>query len=278
MNLTEFASTRTAASLLYAEREFMTRSGSSTQRLVRSGLTTILVIGFAGMYLWDGFGGYARKNVEEFLASQGLPTSPLPVIDPQLTSAVAGEKIAVIRRTPRMTPDEVKSSLGAPALTKESDWYYFGPGGRIKVRSEPGSDVTAEWQPAGKTETDILWQQYIAYVLCVAGIVLAIRLVSVLTFSVAVDEQGLRIKNRPAIGFANIKRVDARDFAATGRVDFHYQEGTTTSVLRLDDYVVKHLREIVGAVCEKANLENPLEDKGDHSSRDASAMHTSRTT
>lgn len=256
----------------------MTRSGPSTQRLVRSGLTTILVIGFAGMYLWDGFGGYARKNVEEFLASQGLPTNPLPAIDPQLTSAAAGEKIAVIRRLPRMTPEEVKSSLGVPAMTKGQDWYYFGPGGRIKVRSEQGIDVAAEWQAAGKTETDILWQQYIAYALSVAGIVLAIRLVSILTFSVSVDENGLRIRNRPAIRLADIKRVDSRDFARTGRVDFHYQDGTTTSVLRLDDYVVKHLREIVGTVCEKANLENPLYDKGDHSSRDTSAVHTSRTT
>ncbi len=47
-------------------------SGSSAGRVIRAILLAVLVDGFAGAYLWDGYVGYARDNARALTGSLGL--------------------------------------------------------------------------------------------------------------------------------------------------------------------------------------------------------------
>ena len=70
-------------------------SRTTTQQLLRAGLVDPLIGGFAAAFLYDGHGGYARKNALALLRSLGLPEAPPPPIDPRGVGVAAG---VVLRR------------------------------------------------------------------------------------------------------------------------------------------------------------------------------------
>ena len=67
-------------------------SRTTTERIVRATLAALLINGFAIAFLWDGYVGYSRKNVEALVQSLGLDPKQPPVIDEKLT-AMAGDQL-----------------------------------------------------------------------------------------------------------------------------------------------------------------------------------------
>ena len=86
-------------------------SGATTERIVRTAVLVILILGYSAWSLRDGYVAYPRANVLAVLETQLGVTQPdpLPTIDPRLTAQFdhgisAGE-------TPE-TIEEVASRLG----------------------------------------------------------------------------------------------------------------------------------------------------------------------
>jgi hypothetical protein len=233
------------------------QSGSSTARIVRSGLLALLVIGFAALFLWDGYIGYPQANAFEALRLLGLDAKNAPVVRKEITSAGSRERIGLINRQPRIDQVELVKLAGEPSIRKGDVFHFLGPGGRLEVELAPGRDAKALWVDGAKTETDIQWQRWIGYALGVFGLVAAARFFQVLTSRVTLSETELR-NGRLIIPLNSIKSLSAEEFVNNARVTIHYTAGSGEQALKLEEYATKDLRAIVASICSKRHLTNPF--------------------
>lgn len=233
-------------------------SGSSRQRIVRVSLISLMVIGFAVAYLWDGFRGYPERNRQELIKLLNLDQAAASqlVIDPNLTASEADRRLGIIGRDKLNSVEKLTTAFGKPSLVHGGEAYYMGQAGWVKVKT--GGGGTGEWVRAGKSETDIQLQRWIAMGLSAFGVALLIHLVRVLMFRVAVDSNTLRISGRQPIPISSINTVDAGDFNKTGRIGILYDDGRSARSVRLDDYQVMDLKGIVAAICKERGIPDPL--------------------
>ncbi len=244
-------------------------SRTTTERIVRATLAALLINGFAIAFLWDGYVGYARKNMDQLVRSLGLDPDPWPVIDYKLTAA-AGDQLA--RELREGTPAEkVEAQLGKPDLSHGDDLYYLGPGGHLLLHLDHASVKSVEWIDGIHPETELAWQRWIGYALAVFGIATALQFLRVVTIRVSLTVDGLKVRGAQRIPFNAITGLRA-DTSGKGRgVKIEYSvEGRTGSV-KLDDYVVKNLSAIVAAICEQTGFPDPHNPDGARSDAARSA-------
>lgn len=230
-------------------------SGTTTERIVRTMIPTLLFSGLAGAFLWDGFVGYARDNAEKLVQSLGLESDTAPVINTELTAARGRDLAGQIG-----AGDDFLSAtreLGPPAFESGDDAYYVGPAGHLRVRHRSGRVENAEWVIAAHSESELTWQRGIGYVLSVVGFAMFLQLVRVLTLRVALTEDGLSLRGRPAIPFDAMTALRPVRSGTPGLSDLEYSIAGRTRSIRLDDYVIKEYQAIIEAICERAGLSNP---------------------
>lgn len=260
-------------------------SGTTTERLLRAALLAVVINGFAAAFLWDGYFGYARQNVESLVKSLGLPVQPrragglagdpLPAIDPKLTkelgrSLVAQQAPARRGRIPDDAPSpgapgvlpaisRVAETLGEPALRNGDDAYYLGPAGHIKIHRSRGRIVSVEWVDGpAHTATDLVYQRWIGYVLGVLGLVSLGQFVRVATTRAVLSDEGLRIRGRPLIPLEAISGIrDKR--GSGGTVEIEFRDGKAAGSVELDGYVYRNRDAIIEAICEAKGFVNPLQ-------------------
>jgi hypothetical protein len=231
-------------------------SGPSTERVVRAALLTLIVDGFAVAFLWDGYAGYARDNVEKLVASLGMTLSNSPAVHPELT-AREGRRLASALTHPgadRQPPD----SLPPASIQHGEDHYYLGPGGHLRVRIRSGQVSEASWTDGPHNETDQTVQRWIGFGLLALGLFTAVRFAAVLSTRVAVTDEGLCIGRRKAIPFAAITAVRADGSPGSGRAVVQYTLNGRRYVLRLDDYVLRDFAAVLAAICEASGRPNPM--------------------
>lgn len=233
-------------------------SGSSKPRVVRSALLPVLVIGFAALFLWDGYRGYPADNARELLRTAGAAQERLPPINPKVTAQRAAELIDVIRRNPATHAELLQRELGEPSLAQGTERFYLGAGGWLKVRGDPPRPVQAEWINGPKSETDQQWQRWIGFALVALGMISIVRLVQVLRMRVSLTDEGLSIRGAPPVPFDSIRAVEPLDFARTGKVLIRYSRDGRDGRIEMDDYAVKDLHEIVASICERCGIANPI--------------------
>lgn len=217
-----------------------------------------MVIGFAVAYLWDGFRGYPERNRQELIKLLNLDqvAASQLVIDPNLTASEADRRLGIIGRDKLNSVEKLTTAFGKPSLVHGGEAYYMGQAGWVKVKT--GGGGAGEWVRAGKSDTDIQLQRWIGIALSVLGVVLAVHMIRVLLFRVAVDSSSLKITGRQPIPLASISAIDAGEFQKTGRIEVRFDGGGMQRSVRLDDYQVMDLKGIVAAICKERGMPDPL--------------------
>jgi hypothetical protein len=243
------------------------RSGTTVGRIVRAGLLMALLNGFAIAFLWDGYVGYARKNARELASSLGLPSDPLPVIDPKLTAA--GMRGLVEELKAGTVATAVTARLGEPGIEHGGDSYYLGPGGHLLVQYERGRMQRAEWVHGRHDETDLVWQRWIGYVLLIVGLCALGHFLRVVTTRVSLTPDGLKVTGRPLIPIDTLNGVRADESGGGLSVTITYEVAGRERVITLDDYKVKELPALVSAICHESGLADPFQPDGGDGSEQA---------
>ncbi len=232
------------------------RSGTTTERIVRTTLLVLLTNGFGIVFLWDGYVGYARDNAEQLVGSLGLEPDPFPAITPEFTAAEAHRVIQDV--SPGTAAAAVKALLGEPTFPHGDDMYYVGPGGHLRIRLDRGRVVGVRWIDGIHSESELAHQRWIGYGLGALGVLFLLHFIRVVTTRVMLTDEGLKIRGRPLIPFAAMDALQADRSGRSGRIELEYSLAGRRSLLRLDQYVVKHLPAIVAAICERKNFTSPL--------------------
>lgn len=226
------------------------RSGTTMERWLRAALLAVVINGFAAAFLWDGYFGYARENVESLVKSLGLSVEPLPAFNPNLTAELARESLDRQATLP---------AIGEPALTVGEDAYFFGPAGYIKAHRERGKSASLEWVDGpAHSATDLMYQRWIGYALGVLGLVALGHLGRVATTRAVLSDQGLAIRGKRLITIEAMHGI--RDKRTTGgTLEIEYRDGEAARSVELDSYVYRDRDAIVEAICEAKGFDNPLQ-------------------
>ncbi|UCC31192.1 MAG: hypothetical protein JSU86_02730 [Phycisphaerales bacterium] len=232
------------------------RSGTTTERIVRTTLLVLLTNGFGIAFLWDGYVGYARDNAEQLVGSLGLEPDPFPAITPEVTSAEAHRVIQDV--SPGTAAAAVEALLGGPTLEHGDDMYYVGPGGHLRIRLDRGRVAGVKWIDGIHSESELAHQRWIGYGLGALGVLFLLHFIRVVTTRVTLTDEGLKIRGRPLIPFAAMEALRAGGSGKSRRVELGYSLDGRRGLLRLDEYVVRHLPAIVAAICERKAFTNPL--------------------
>ncbi len=229
--------------------------GPSKERVIRTGLLFVMVVGFAAAYLWDGYRGYPRQNARELLRLLGLSDAGLPRIDPGLTSSAVAEAMQSVPVNGSVSA--LAERLGEPGAQHGDDLYFLGPGGWLKVQLRGGTIAAMTWIHGGKTESDQRWQRWIGYALCVVGVVVGIQLFRVSTARLILSDSGLQARSASGIPIEAVTALRVDPSSKSGCIDLDYSLDGKEHKLRLDPYVYRNLTALTSAICERRGFPHP---------------------
>lgn len=235
-------------------------SGTTTERIVRSAIPALLVTGFAGAFLWDGYVGYPRDNAAQLARTLGVTSAPA-MIDWNLSKDAAQ---AVISELAVGTPiEKLDRALDAPGLTHGDERYYLGPTGHVRMRQGGGVVTEIKWVDGVHSTTDLIVQRWLGYVLLPVALGLLLYLIRVATTRTSLTDDGLRLGRKPIIPLDAVKglRVDPTSKGEVVEITYDTGDGKE-KVARLDAYLVKQFTGMVAALCEGTGQPNPLSDAG----------------
>lgn len=224
-------------------------------------LQTVVFLGFAGYFVYDGAVGYAARNRAE--AEQQLLAPPFEgrIRWEQLGDTPDVEDFERFRSAAAPTVEALHRHLGEPKLTAVSGGLtreiFVSRYGRVEVdvTGSQAMPVPPGWKKWFKSRAEITQQFYWAIAPALAGVYFLWRLVQAATLRVVVDGDGLTYAGRriPLSAMTSL-----RDYSRKGWVDLYYRDGERERKLRLDNQKVKRFEEIIAALCEARGFENPL--------------------
>ncbi len=230
-------------------------SGTTTERIARTTLVTVLVSGFAIWFLWDGYVRYPRDNARQLLESLGLDRNQTLTINPKLTTAEARRLMGAVRN--RAPYDEAEAVLGDPAIEHGDQAYYLGPGGHLRLRVASGRVAAIAWIDGVHSEMSQALQRWLGYVLGLFGLILLVRFVRVVTTRVSLTDAGLKVRGHPTVPFSAIKSLRRERSGKIGLIDLGYEVNGQKRVARLDNYVINKYDAVLTAICEQTGLADP---------------------
>jgi hypothetical protein len=241
-------------------------SGPATKDRNWQLLRTVIFLGFAAWFLWDGVYRYPHENrtqAEEWL--QGHPSAAKISFD-ALGDAPVQADLDRLRQAKVATRPDVLRTLGTPTVsdTQNGDDYFISRYGYIK---RPGSGEPT-WHSWGKTKAEITGQYYWALVPALLALPFAWKLYRAVTLRVVVDDQGLTYAGR-RIAFADV--VSLRDYEPKGWIDLYYQSGDRQRKLRLDNEKIARFDEIVEAICQAKGFRNEVRAYAEQQAREEAA-------
>ena len=221
---------------------------TSTERIVRSLLLSLLVDVFAVMYLYDGYVGYPQKNAVQFASLFGRSAAEAPAPNPQIT-AERGRRLAESLR-PGETLDKLSAELGPPTVRQDDAAYFLGPGGWLKVELDRDHVRAAKWFDGPYTESDQSIQRLIGYILVVVGFAATLNLGRVIATRAQLTEAGLQVTGRPLVPFESMTALRSSSSAA-GVSELDYTHNDQSATLRLDPYLYKNAAAISQAIGDR---------------------------
>jgi len=234
------------------------QSGTTTERIVRSTIPTLLVTGFAGAFLWDGYVGYTRDNARQLARTLGREAAAaLPPIDRNLSADTAKPLAEQLRIG---TPiSQVHAALGLPAIEHGEELYYLGSTGHMVVRQAGGAVAQIGWIDGVHSSTDLAVQRWLGYILLPVAVALLINLGRVVKTRTSLTDAGLELPGGRIIPCDTVTALRLDPTAKGEVVEIIYATADgNKKVAKLDAYVVKQFIAIVSALSERANLPNPL--------------------
>jgi len=235
-------------------------SGPNAERKVRSLLLFLLVAVFAFWYGYDGWVGYPKNNVNDFLktlpADQRQSAGKLVVYE-----TVNEANIARLKDLKMHSEDNPETAIGdilggPPSLKTPDAWYYLGPGDVVRFSLRDGRPVEVSLPKPPHSATDIRWQKNYAYGLTVLAFAALVYVIRVRTARAVLDESGLTLRSRPTITWDSMKRLDSTSFRKKGWVDLYH--GEPEEPTRIDEYHFARFDEIIDAICARKGFDNPL--------------------
>lgn len=239
------------------------RTGNTTERFVRNGIFTVMVVGFAAYCFYDWKIGYPNANLKQFV--QDLPPQDQSgvEINPKVTTALAQQ----FKKGD--TLEQIEAELGPPTwIGPRQDGLlkaiWIGPGIGIRVfLGASGKQVSfIQFQDSKYTETDLRTQMMMGIGLGALGIVLVGRMIYMFIEGAVLSDAGLKMTGKPLIPFNAMTELAASDYKVKGRVKLGYSLGSAARAVNghvvLDDYKLREFKPIVTAICERTGFENPI--------------------
>ena len=235
----------------------MIRSGTTRERLIRWGLFTAMCAVASGLFFYDGFVKWPRRNAE-----QAAENFPGPHEGPvEINALVTRENCAAIR--PRMSLQQVKDILGEPAYEDGQCAFWVGPGGflRCQLSGQQVRSPAPKFQRAAHPAADLATQKFLGALAGLAAIVALTFLVRAAGTRVVLDDAGLTTPRTGQIRFEQMKSLDTERYKKKGWVTLHYDAGGEEAEVRIDSYHVARFDEIISELCRRTGFESPLEPK-----------------
>ncbi|MFQ5490558.1 MAG: hypothetical protein ACE5GE_07535 [Phycisphaerae bacterium] len=279
-------------------------SGTTTERLVRTAILTLLFAGYSAWSFVDGYYTYPKKNVLQLMQNLSpVPESPPPVNRAVTQKAVESladkseaDVLALLGDPVGVSPlkDERGRSLG-------NLFHYFGPGGLAQIRIQDGQ-VTRNgiiWRDGPKTEASLFIQFVIGGLTGVLGLIMIVQLLRVITTRIELSDQGLKVSSQGGWQFGSSPQIpfeamtgfrDPQNRFADRRSDFIELKYTlsdgTTGQVKINNYVHAAFADIITEICRQKGFANPLDresvDQDDEPTRpsddQSAAMPESETT
>ncbi|MHC4235174.1 MAG: hypothetical protein ACYSUQ_08670 [Planctomycetota bacterium] len=246
------------------------RSGTTTERIVRTGILTVVLLTYALWCFWDGYHAWPRKNLEQLV--QALTPVPAPENYPEIDPQITGDRVEPLHEQLRtgqlLTEADVQLKLGEPAVREQDKTYYFGSGGMVKVEWRQGRVSKIRWEDKGlKTDGDLLVQKIMGLVIGLLGLAMTAQLIRALMTRAELSDAGLKVNSQgglrfggsPLVPFEAMTGLGQQDYKKKGWVEVEYKlsDGTEGSV-SLNDYVHKAFPKIVTEICRRRVFDNPV--------------------
>lgn len=238
------------------------RSGNTNERIIRNGIFTLMVVGFAAYCFYDWKIGYPAANLKQ--AVQDLPAElqDQATINPKVTSEFA----AGIDKGE--TFEDVEAQIGPPIWTGRRPngnlkAIWIGAGGSMHIFLGPSGKYISQirFQESKYSEFDLKVQLIMGVVLGALGIFLLVRLVQMLTARTMLSDEGLKLPGKQTIPFDAMTEWDITDYKLKGRITLGYNQDGQTGQVILDDYKIKDFKTIVAIICERKGFENPVDSQ-----------------
>lgn len=244
------------------------RSGTTTERVIRTTILTALFVGYSLWSFWDGYYGYPNKNVAVLKEN----ITPVPQTPPQINGRVVWTEVSSLHEKvhkdhQEVTEAEVVASLGEPAAREGDTSFFFGPGGMARIVFENGLVKQVKWFHGPKKESDLFTQFVIGYATGVLGLAMILQLIRVLITRAELTDAGLKVNSQggrrwggsPVVPFEAMTALRTDDYKKKGSVELEYRlDDGTEGTVSLNDYVHKAFPAIVGEICRRRGFENPM--------------------
>lgn len=235
------------------------RTGNTTERLVRNGIFTVMVVVFGAYFYYDGTVGYPKDNLKQSVQDLPPEAQSDATINPKVTAAAAqqfeqGGDLKTIEaelgpptwKGPRANGRLIATWIG-PAITMQ---VFLGAGGERVTN--------IQLKGAKHSETDLRTQVILGIVLSALGLILVARMVYMFVEGAVLSDAGLKMTAKPLIPFDAMNDWDVSDFSVKGRIKLGYSLNGADGRVVLDDYKLRAFKPIVTAICERTGFANPI--------------------
>ncbi len=242
-------------------------TGTTNERLARSGIMVIALALFAAWFAMDGWYRYPIKSLE--CLQKDIKLTELPVPHPKLSMSDAhGPKDKLKPGTPKV---EVMAILGKPIKKEPSPkgtsehWHYIGQYGRLDLEVDSTQDpglgkvLTYTWEqtPSDYRMEAVQQQKVFAIVCAVIALGGACWVIGIWRTRVVVDETGL-IYNKRRIPWDAMTDLDASQYHAKGWLKLVYQDGERQRRFKLDSFKIDDFDGVIDALCRQKGFANPI--------------------
>lgn len=233
-------------------------------------LRTIIFLGFALFFAYDGAIRWPNKNLREAETKLAAPTGPFK--DSKVKVGDLGETpvkadFEALLRSKPTSGEQVRKALGPPTFTSGSDEYFMSRYGYAKVSLKDGrpSLSPSDWTTWYKDKNQIREQFYWAIIPALPGLYFLWRLIKAVTLRVTIDDEGM-VYGGQRIPFDNM--VSLRDYNPKGWIDLYHKLGEGEKKLRLDNEKVKLFDEVVAALCTAKGFRNEVQEYAEKKARE----------
>ena len=257
------------------------RSGTTTERIVRTLILTVVLVLYSAWSFRDGYHKWPLGNLPKLLETLPVPRPAEPEL---INPVVTRDTFEAVARG--ATTSEVEARLGEPSVREKEAAYYIGPGGMGQINFHNDKVTTKQpWRDGLKTDFDLFLQKIIGVITGVLGLLMVLQLIRVLITRIELTEAGLRVNSQGGLRFGGSPLVplDAMvglrtdDYDRKGWVEVEYKlaDGGEGKV-SLNDYVHKAFPEIVPALCEHHGWEDPIKKRQEARAAEAAAKQDGR--
>ncbi|GJM23749.1 MAG: hypothetical protein DHS20C16_01640 [Phycisphaerae bacterium] len=242
---------------------------STVERLVRNGIVTAMVIGFAGWSFYDGYVGYPNDNLEQAKLELPAEQQHTATINERVTEEVADTFKKGIN------VKEISDAFGPPAWQGDTGGprekaVWFGRGGSLIARVDKiGIARNFEWKSGKHKETDLWLQKLMGLVLAPFGLYMLFRLIAMSTRGAEFSEEGLKPSGQALIPFDAMTGWDAETYKDRGQITLDYETSNGKGQYVLDDYKLAAFKTIVNEISKRKGFDNPI--KTDETTTEAQA-------